>query len=678
MVDDNTTSTANTLNIDLSSDVMAGMTAFGASSPLMTWSNLFSPETTWAAGTFDLSSSPSVTGGATTDPLTGSVVNGSLYITNWIDGPGFDLAGGEAGPDLALNGAENFTLTFAEAVTEIGFAVSTGLGNDVVGYGSQVDQLGAVFQFTTNNGDTGTLTLPEGDGFVGWVTIESPTPFTSITFSEISGNAADQYFGNIVTRSAPTLVNAIADQAATEDAAFSFVVPMDTFADVDEGDSLTYAAVLDDGSALPSWLSFDPATRTFSGTPENGDVGTISVAVNVTDTSGKTSSDTFNISIANVNDAPTLSASTTTADIPENTTETGITFVAADVDDLLSAGSFVLSGVDAERFGVEGSGSGSDPYRLVFKEAPDFEAATDSGADNVYEVSVLVSDGELPSSPIELAIAVVDVDEGPPPIVGTTGDDSLLGTANDDVIDALAGDDRVSAGDGNDRVTGGEGTDFIKGGSGNDVFAATIGDGNDTYKGGTGFDTVDYSAISAPVRISLSNSATSSETGSDRLSSIENAVGGSGDDFITGTGGENLLAGGDGDDVIDGGRGSDVILGDLGNDILTGGQGPDTFVLADLDATDQITDYNFAEGDLIDFTALFSADGDGSDVDPNNNQLSDFIQLVDQGDGAVDQLQVDVDGGADSFTTVATLDGDAGVKVVFDDDGTESTDNVFI
>jgi hypothetical protein len=65
-------------------------------------------------------------------------------------------------------------------------------------------------------------------------------------------------------------------------------------------------------------------------------------------------------------------------------------------------------------------------------------------------------------------------------------------------------------------------------------------------------------------------------------------------------------------------------------------------------------------------------------VDPNNNQLSDFIQLVDQGDGAVDQLQVDVDGGADSFTTVATLDGDAGVKVVFDDDGTESTDNVFI
>lgn len=48
--------------------------------------------------------------------------------------------------------------------------------------------------------------------------------------------------------------------------------------------------------------------------------------------------------------------------------------------------------------------------------------------------------------------------------------------------------------------------------------------------------------------------------------------------------------------------------------------------------------------------------------------------LVDQGDGAVDQLQGDVDGGADSFTTVATLDGDAGVNVLHDDNGTPTAD----
>ena len=38
------------------------------------------------------------------------------------------------------------------------------------------------------------------------------------------------------------------------------------FADVDSS-SLTYTATLRNGAALPSWLTFDAATRTFSGTP---------------------------------------------------------------------------------------------------------------------------------------------------------------------------------------------------------------------------------------------------------------------------------------------------------------------------------------------------------------------------------------------------------------------------
>ena len=45
------------------------------------------------------------------------------------------------------------------------------------------------------------------------------------------------------------------------------------FADVDIGDTVTYTATLSDGTALPSWLTFNPATRTFSGTPLNGNVG---------------------------------------------------------------------------------------------------------------------------------------------------------------------------------------------------------------------------------------------------------------------------------------------------------------------------------------------------------------------------------------------------------------------
>jgi Ca2+-binding RTX toxin-like protein len=74
-----------------------------------------------------------------------------------------------------------------------------------------------------------------------------------------------------ITNHAPTVANAIADQSANEDAAFSFEVPVSAFADVDFGDTLTYQATLSNGSALPSWLSFNAATRSFSGTPLNAD-----------------------------------------------------------------------------------------------------------------------------------------------------------------------------------------------------------------------------------------------------------------------------------------------------------------------------------------------------------------------------------------------------------------------
>ncbi|PPC74205.1 Ig family protein, partial [Pokkaliibacter plantistimulans] len=103
---------------------------------------------------------------------------------------------------------------------------------------------------------------------------------------------------------APT-AGVISAQSATEDSAFSFTVPAGTFSDVDVSDSLTYTATLADGSALPSWLSFNAATRTFSGTPTNNDVGAISIKVTATDGSNASVSSSFSLTVTNVNDAPT-------------------------------------------------------------------------------------------------------------------------------------------------------------------------------------------------------------------------------------------------------------------------------------------------------------------------------------------------------------------------------------
>ena len=113
--------------------------------------------------------------------------------------------------------------------------------------------------------------------------------------------------GGILVDNPPAVQNALADQFADEDQLFSFQVPEDAFADVDTGDSLSYTATLGNGNPLPGWLSFDAATRTFNGTPLNENVGTISVKVTATDSSSASANDIFDISVANVNDAPVMS-----------------------------------------------------------------------------------------------------------------------------------------------------------------------------------------------------------------------------------------------------------------------------------------------------------------------------------------------------------------------------------
>jgi Ca2+-binding RTX toxin-like protein len=109
------------------------------------------------------------------------------------------------------------------------------------------------------------------------------------------------------------------------------------------------------------------------------------------------------------------------------------------------------------------------------------------------------------------------------------------------------------------------------------------GDGNDQYNGGAGSDTLDLSATSAPANVSLvKGSATSSDIGNDELISIENVIGSSGDDTITGNNAANRL---------DGGAGNDILNGMAGNDVLIGGAGNDTFVFAPGFGMDTITGF---------------------------------------------------------------------------------------
>jgi len=56
---------------------------------------------------------------------------------------------------------------------------------------------------------------------------------------------------------------------------------------------------LSDGSALPSWVSFDTVTQTFSGTPDSGDEQIIDVVVTATGSANQSVSLDFNLNVGN-------------------------------------------------------------------------------------------------------------------------------------------------------------------------------------------------------------------------------------------------------------------------------------------------------------------------------------------------------------------------------------------
>jgi Ca2+-binding RTX toxin-like protein len=133
--------------------------------------------------------------------------------------------------------------------------------------------------------------------------------------------------------------------------------------------------------------------------------------------------------------------------------------------------------------------------------------------------------------------AIVNTDDGGF-AYGTAGGDDFFGGLRDDYF------------------VGGDGDDFARGSGGSDVFYGSAGD--DDIGGGEASDAVDYGDSAAAVTVDLAaGTATGADIGSDRLSSIETVIGGSGDDSLAGTAGPDHLVGGEGDDLLEGRGGDD-------------------------------------------------------------------------------------------------------------------------
>ena len=135
----------------------------------------------------------------------------------------------------------------------------------------------------------------------------------------------------------------------------------------------------------------------FESPTDNGLDNTYNFTVTVSDGS-LSSSQSIAVAVGNVNEAPSFSIASAQSYV-ENS---GATIsVAANDPDASSSLTYTLSGTDASKFTISSSGV------LSFSSAPDYEAPSDSGSNNVFNVSVAVSDG-VNSSSVALVISLTD------------------------------------------------------------------------------------------------------------------------------------------------------------------------------------------------------------------------------------------------------------------------------
>ncbi len=251
-------------------------------------------------------------------------------------------------------------------------------------------------------------------------------------------------------------------------------------------------------------------------------------------------------------------------------------------------------------------------------------------------------EGESPGSPGNHAADNVTTAEQLSAVIGELSGGSLIPNA--------AGNDNISGGDGNDIIFGDalhtdqladdEGLSTVDG-SGWGVF--------NELENGQGAVTPDWDRADTIDYIKEHQEELSAESGRE-----------GGDDTIDGGAGNDTIYGQEGDDTIDGGSGDDTLDGGSGDDTLTGGSGADTFKVAEGD--DTITDYNQAEGDIVDISDMF--------------EPVDTFAVSENPDGSV-KLSV-LDGSPDgkgsvSFENIefASLDSDPGVDLNGDGDMNE-------
>ncbi|MGS4883480.1 putative Ig domain-containing protein [Roseibium sp. MB-4] len=622
-------------------------------------------------------------GGEGADTLNGSFGDDTLsggVGGDWLFGnEGTDSLEGGDGADVLSGGDGNDTLNGGSGSDTYSYWVHD--GNDIIREtGLQTDQdtvvlngLGAEDIALERNGpefadlvirilSTNETILVEGH----FLASQNGSADTSIELISISGTRGDGYTdaaewdkAEIENRAvetppdnrAPEVANPIASQTSPEDSPWSFTVPANTFSDAD-GDALTFSTSQADGSALPTWLTFDTASQTFSGTPPQDFNGTLSLKVTASD--GQASVDnTFNLVIDPVNDAPVIAVP-----IADQTGTAGTAWSFAVPAD-------TFADVDGDQITLNATLSDGSvlPAWVLFEAASrTFSGTLPAALATPLSIKVIASDGSLSVEEVfNLA-----VEAGTPvgqTLTGTSGADVINGGAGDDVISGLAGNDTLNGGAGADEIYGGDGDDAIYVDAADTIFT---GDGGVDTLHYLGTDDRQYALAQGGFEHAVMGSGNNTVWGTENVNHLD---GGAGGDVIHGYGGNDILTGGAGADSLMGGEGDDTIYADAADSWFSGDAGTDTLIYT---GTNNF-EYALAQGS---FEKIYAGAGDNKIWGSNSAEEiyteagNDFVQggggndVLDGGDGS-DSLQGQ--GGDDVIYADAEdswFSGDAGIDTL--------------
>ena len=161
-----------------------------------------------------------------------------------------------------------------------------------------------------------TTSITGGDltGYFGTVTVSENLVNSFDTFAVLASNGVNTEYDLTrveVTRStaieedneAPIVVRSVPQQELEIGNPLELVLPADVFADPD-GDNVTYNLNLEDGTDLPAWMTYNSATRTLGGTPEEENIGEYRIQLTGDDGRGGSASTSFSVIVRPANDDP--------------------------------------------------------------------------------------------------------------------------------------------------------------------------------------------------------------------------------------------------------------------------------------------------------------------------------------------------------------------------------------